>query len=139
MDGGNRDSGGNLVTSVLTDSHGNYSIANVGPGSWTVDQIVKPNWVQTQPFFPTTYFLAAQSGQNVSGLVLGDHASPALAVYAAIDNGQPGYSETGTWTTSPGGFNGANRVTPRCTVGPRRPLPRGRSLACPAPTPTTSM
>ena len=27
-----------------------------------------------------------------------------------IDNGQPGYSETGTWSTAVGGFNGTNRV-----------------------------
>ena len=27
-----------------------------------------------------------------------------------IDNGQPGYSETGSWSTVTGGFNGTNRV-----------------------------
>ena len=27
-----------------------------------------------------------------------------------IDNGQPGYSETGSWSTALGGFNGTNRV-----------------------------
>jgi hypothetical protein len=42
-------------------------------------------------------------------LNFGDHASPALTPCAVIDNGQAGYSETGTWNTVVGGFNGTNR------------------------------
>ena len=33
-----------------------------------------------------------------------------------IDNGQPGYSETGSWSTVLGGFNGTNRVA-KTTIG----------------------
>jgi len=35
---------------------------------------------------------------------------------AVIDNGQSGYSETGSWNTATGGFNGTNRVA-RTTQG----------------------
>ena len=68
-------------------------------------------WVQTQPLlFPTVYSFTTSSGQNLTALNFGDHASPALTPTAVIDNGQPGYAETGSWSTAVGGFNGTNRV-----------------------------
>ena len=91
-------------------SSGNYSFTGVGPGSYEVAQVVQTNWVQTQPLYPTVYSFTTQSGHNLSALTFGDHASPALSPVAVIDNGQPGYAETGTWSTVVGGFNGTNRV-----------------------------
>ena len=104
------DSSGNVLATVLTDSSGNYSFSGVGGGTYLIAQVVQTNWVQTQPLYPTAYTFTTQSGQNVPALNFGDHASPALNAVAVIDNGQPGYSETGTWSTALGGFNGTNRV-----------------------------
>jgi protocatechuate 3,4-dioxygenase beta subunit len=105
------DTAGNVLASVLTDSNGNYSFTGVGGGSYMVAEVIPTNWVQTQPQFPTNYSFTAQSGLNLSALVFGDHASPALNPTAVIDNGQPGYSETGSWSTALGGFNGTNRIS----------------------------
>ena len=96
--------------SVLTDSNGNYSFTGVGGGTYQVAEVVQTNWVQTQPLYPTNYTFTSKSGLNLSALVFGDHASPALSPVAVIDNGQPGYAETGSWSTAVGGFNGTNRV-----------------------------
>jgi hypothetical protein len=99
-----------VLATVLTDSKGNYSFTGVGGGSYEVAEVVQPNWVQTQPGYPTVYSFTTQSGGNLSALVFGDHASPALSPTAVIDNGQTGYAETGSWSTALGGFNGTNRV-----------------------------
>jgi hypothetical protein len=73
--------------------------------------------VQTQPQYPTYFTLTTQSGLNISAVVFGDHASPALTPSAVIDNGQPGYAETGSWSTATGGFNGTNRVAKTLRAG----------------------
>ena len=99
-----------MLATVLTDSSGNYAFTGVGPGSYQVAEVVQTNWVQTQPLYPTVYSFTVKSGHNLAALNFGDHASPALNPTQVIDNGQPGYSETGTWSTAVGGFNGTNRV-----------------------------
>jgi protocatechuate 3,4-dioxygenase beta subunit len=104
------DSVGNVLASVVSDSNGNYSFTGVGPGSYMVAEVVQPNYVQTQPLFPTDYSFVSVSGHNLAALVFGDHFSPALNPTQVIDNGQAGYSETGSWNTVVGGFNGTNRV-----------------------------
>ena len=104
------DSSGNVLASTLTDSNGNYSFTDVGAGSYQVAEVVPTGWVQTQPQFPINYSFTTHSGGNLTALVFGDHASPALTPVAVIDNGQPGYSETGSWSTVLGGFNGTNRI-----------------------------
>jgi hypothetical protein len=103
-------SGGIVVASATTDASGNYSFSGVGPGSWSVGQVVQTNWVQTQPFYPVNYSFTGKSGHNLSALVFGDFSAPALSPSSVIGNGQPGYAETGSWSTSLGGFNGTNRV-----------------------------
>ncbi len=104
------DSSGNVLATVLTDSSGNYNFSGVIGGTYIIAQVIPTNWVQTQPLYPTVYTFTTQSGQNLLALNFGDHASPALDAVAVIDNGQPGYSENGTWSTAVGGFNGTNRV-----------------------------
>jgi hypothetical protein len=104
------DSSGNVLASTLTDSNGNYSFTDVGGGSYQIAEVVPTGWVQTQPLYPTNYSFTTKSGLNLSALVFGDHASPPLSPTAVIDNGQPGYSETGSWSTVLGGFNGTNRT-----------------------------
>jgi hypothetical protein len=101
---------GNIVATTTTDSNGNYSFGGLFPGTFEIAEVVQPNWVQTQPQYPTFYTLTTQSGLNISAVVFGDHASPALTPSVVIDNGQPGYAETGSWSTATGGFNGTNRV-----------------------------
>ena len=104
------DSHGNIVATTTTDANGNYSFVNLYPGTFEVAQVVQSGWVQTQPQSPTFYSMTTQSGLNISAIVFGDHQSPALTGVTAIDNGQPGYVEAGSWSTATGGFNGTNRV-----------------------------
>jgi hypothetical protein len=60
--------------------------------------------------YPTFYSFIGKSGQDLKALNFGDHFAPALSPTQVIDNGQAGYSETGSWNTMVGGFNGTNRV-----------------------------
>ena len=104
------DSSGNVLATQTSDASGNYTFTGVGPGKLSLAEVVQTNWVQTQPLYPTVYSFTGQGGHNLTALNFGDHASPALSPVQVIDNGQPGYSETGTWSTAIGGFNGTNRV-----------------------------
>ena len=88
-----------------------FTFSAVGPGSHGVAQVVPAGRVQTQPELPTAYSFVTQSGHNLLGVVFGNHAAASLTPTAVSDDGQPGYSETGTWSTVVGGFNGTNRVT----------------------------
>ena len=105
------DTSGNVLASALSDSHGRFSFNGVAGGTYLLAEVVQTNWVQTQPFYPTVYTITSQSGKNATGLLFGDHASPALSPSNAISNGQPGYAETGSWSTALGGFNGTTRIT----------------------------
>ncbi len=103
----------------LLDVSGNYRFTAVPPGTLSVAEVVQTNWVQTQPQYPTAYTITGTSGHTVVGLKFGDHYAPPLNPVAMIDNGQPGYAETGTWTTALGGFNGTTRVA--TTIQGRQP------------------
>jgi protocatechuate 3,4-dioxygenase beta subunit len=63
-------SAGKVVASQVTGSGGAYSFANVGPGTYTVKEVLQSGWVQTST--PTNFTVAATSGQNVGGLAFGD-------------------------------------------------------------------
>ncbi len=105
------DSTGSVLGSVLADASGNYKFSGVSLGStYQVAESVPSGWVQTQPLSPTVYSFTAKSGHNLSALNFGDHSAPALDALAAIDNGQAGYSEAGSWNTAVGGLNGASRI-----------------------------
>jgi hypothetical protein len=99
---------GLILATTTTDANGNYAFNGLFPGTFTVAQVVQTNWVQTQPLYPTVYTFQSQSGQN-QNFVFGDHAATSLNPAAVIDNFQPGYAETGTWTTATGGYLGNNR------------------------------
>ena len=64
------DSSGNVLTSVVTDSNGNYSFTGVAGGQYEVAEVVQTNWVQTQPLYPTVYSFTAESGNNLQALVI---------------------------------------------------------------------
>jgi hypothetical protein len=104
------DSSGTVLASVNSDANGNYSFTGVGSGSYQVAEVQQTNWVQTQPLYPTVYSFTVQSGHNLIALNFGNHYAPFIGETQVIDNGQAGYSETGTWSTVVGGFNGTNRV-----------------------------
>jgi methionine-rich copper-binding protein CopC/protocatechuate 3,4-dioxygenase beta subunit len=58
---------GAIVGSTVTDANGNYSFADVGPGTYTVQEELQPGWIQTFPAPPGTYTFTATSGGDVSG------------------------------------------------------------------------
>lgn len=94
----------------MTDANGNYTFSGLGIGSFQVAEVVQTNWVQTQPSYPTSYSFTTKPGMNLNGLTFGDYFANAFSPTSVIDNGQSGYTETGTWKTATGGFNGNNRT-----------------------------
>jgi hypothetical protein len=106
------DTNGSILATALSDSSGNFAFTDVGAGTYEVAQVVQTGWVQTRPFFPTSYSFTVRSNNNLGGVAFGDSQSPALAPSAVIDNGQDGYSESNVsqWDTADGGFDGTNRV-----------------------------
>jgi hypothetical protein len=103
-------SSGAVIGTTITDNNGNYSFNGVAPGTLSVAEVAQPDWVQTEPLFPTVYAITGKSGVNLSALNFGDHSAASLSPATVIDNGQGGYGETGSWSTVVGGFNGTNRV-----------------------------
>jgi protocatechuate 3,4-dioxygenase beta subunit len=103
------DNHNHVAGSAQTDASGNYAVTGVGPGTFTVAQVMQSNWVQTLPLYPTAYTVTTTSGQNVSSQNFGDHSATLLVPLQTIDNGQAGFSTTGTWTSQNGGFNGTNQ------------------------------
>jgi hypothetical protein len=90
--------------SAVTDSSGNYTLSNVGPGTHYLREVLLPGWVQTQPS-PSTggaYVITPTSGQNVTGRDFGNAlvnpASLSGTVFHDLngngmqDDGEPGLS-----------------------------------------------
>ena len=100
-----------VVATATSNSQGQYQFNNVGPGSFSIQEIVQSGWIVTQPNSnPNVYKVATVSGLVSSGFAFGDHIASALLPTMVIDNGQTGYSESGTWKGSTaGGYNGNNR------------------------------
>ncbi len=61
--------GSSLVASTTTDSGGNYSFPNVGPGSFTIKDELQAGYVATNS---NALAVTTSSGHDVSGLDLGD-------------------------------------------------------------------
>ena len=59
------DSNGNLIATTTSDANGDYSFSDLGPGTYTVEEILPAGWIQTAPAPPGTYTFSATSGQNV--------------------------------------------------------------------------
>jgi len=53
------------VATTLTTSNGTYSFTNVGPGSYSVQEVVPANWIQTGG--NAGYAILAKSGANSAG------------------------------------------------------------------------
>jgi protocatechuate 3,4-dioxygenase beta subunit/glutamine cyclotransferase len=66
------DQNGNLVATTTSDANGDYSFANLGPGTYTIEEVNQNGWYQTQPQNPFVYTLTATSGSSTSGLDFGN-------------------------------------------------------------------
>ena len=85
-----------VVATTTTASTGDYSFAGVGPGTYTVEEVLESGFLQTSK--PATYSETAASGQNETGLVFGIYQ---LATFSGevfndsngngtLDSGEPG-------------------------------------------------
>jgi hypothetical protein len=96
-------SAGTVVASKVTGTGGTYSFANVGPGTYTVREVLQSGWVQTST--PTNFTVAATSGQNVGSLLFGDFKLVTYSgtVYNDLNgNGvmDPGEKALSKWTVN---------------------------------------
>ena len=64
------DSSNQVVATATTDSNGHYAFPGVGPGSYSVQQVVPGGTLQTTS--PASYSIKTESGQDVAGLTFGD-------------------------------------------------------------------
>lgn len=67
--------------SATTDANGDFSFCNVGPGSYTLAEVVQVGWVQTEPTTPGTYTIITSSGTDVGGNMFGNYKSADDAKY----------------------------------------------------------
>jgi hypothetical protein len=70
------DSSGDLIATTPTDSNGNYSFTNVGPGSFRLTETVQSGWTETQPTSPGYYSFDGVSGVNITDGDFGNHLEP---------------------------------------------------------------
>ncbi len=87
-----------LVTTAQTDANGNFTLAGVGTGTYTVEEVLQNGYVQTTA--PAIYYVTLVAGQSISGLTFGDFqlATVTGEVFSDInddgnlDPGDPGLS-----------------------------------------------
>jgi protocatechuate 3,4-dioxygenase beta subunit len=63
-------SAGKVLATQTTDAKGNYSFTNLGPGAYSIKEVLQNGYTQTSS--PATFLVTAASGQNVGGLAFGD-------------------------------------------------------------------
>ena len=66
------DAFGNFIATTTTNANGDYSFTDVGPGTYTVPEVLMSGWTQTQPVNPGHYSFTTQSGLNETGLNFGN-------------------------------------------------------------------
>jgi hypothetical protein len=69
---------GDSTGSTVTDAGGNYSFANLKPGSYTVSEQAQAGWSQTFPLNNASYNIIVPSGLDTSGLDFGNHYAPSI-------------------------------------------------------------
>ena len=72
---------GTVNATTTTDANGNYSFANLGPGTYRIREVAPVGSAQTTA---NPADIIAQSGVNVSGVDFGNFTSPMLALTSAI-------------------------------------------------------
>jgi hypothetical protein len=79
-------------STAITDSNGNYSFSNLGPGTYMVCEQLQAGWVQTTPGTPdgvVCYTTTASSGANVVD-DFGNFKLPTLTVIKTVINNNGG-------------------------------------------------
>ncbi len=96
---------------TTTGTGGTYTFSGVGPGAYTLSEVLQSGYLETEPR-EGDYTFSATSGTNLSGENFGDQS-----VVTTRDNSQAGYFQYGKWTVHAGGFNN-NEVTADPTSSP---------------------
>jgi uncharacterized protein (DUF2237 family) len=133
------DSGGNLITTDTTDGSGAYSFGPLGPGTYTVCEVLKAGWLQTFPNASTSkanesiatncpppngsgfgYTFTAQSGVNLTTNDFGNFQEPTKSGVKWEDMNGNGVRDNGDdplsgWTIQL--FKGGNLVDSDTTDG----------------------
>jgi subtilisin family serine protease/subtilisin-like proprotein convertase family protein/uncharacterized protein (DUF2141 family) len=63
-------------TSTTTDANGDYSFADLPPGTYTVAEVQQEGWEQTYPGSPGTHTVNLESGEIVTGMDFGNDPLP---------------------------------------------------------------
>jgi parallel beta-helix repeat protein len=92
------DSAGNVVATATTDADGNYSFADLGPGTYHVRQVLAAGWVQTTA---DPADVTASSGHNVSNVAFGVFQKVTISGLVFQDS-----DGDGTQGASEGGLSG---------------------------------
>jgi len=74
-----RNSAGQLAGTTQTDAAGNFSIANLPPGTYTISEVVPAGSVQTTPGGSGTIAVTLAAGQTASGFLFGNRAAAGSA------------------------------------------------------------
>jgi hypothetical protein len=84
---------GQNTTTTTTGSDGSFSFSGIGPGMFTVKEVVQPGWVQTTT--PTTYSVTTISGTNSTGNVFGNFQTVTISGTVFKDVNGNGIQEMG--------------------------------------------
>jgi protocatechuate 3,4-dioxygenase beta subunit len=91
---------GTVVGSAKSDASGNYAITGISQGTYTVEEVLPPGYVQTLPGSPGTYSVTLSSGESVSGINFGDFKTVALQGHVYLDANADGSQDNGEAGTS---------------------------------------
>jgi hypothetical protein len=69
---------GDIIATTTTDASGSYSFVNLGPGTYTVQEVLQAGWNLTQPTPPGVYSFTASSGTNLTGADFGNFQGSAV-------------------------------------------------------------
>ena len=105
-----------LVGTTTTSSSGDYAFSGVGPGTYTVEEVLQTGYIQTS--LPAVYSVTTSSGQNVANLDFGDLLVESVSgeVYndtngdGSLESGEPGLSG---WTVNL--LNSSNQIVATTT------------------------
>ena len=81
---------------TTTDSSGRYFFSFLQPNTYTVREVVRPNWQQLCPVGSTTYTVRLDSGQTRTGLDFGNRATASVQDLAVTVSGgiaRPGFQK----------------------------------------------
>jgi len=58
---------GPVSDSTVSDIDGSYMFSNLGPGTYTISEVLQEGWVQNYPVYPFTHIIDVLSGTAVTG------------------------------------------------------------------------